>query len=71
MKQIPAPRNVRAVYADGREVPLRCRYRGCDNEGLHVWIAVITISANGLSEIRADEIPEHTRIDIEFEVTGA
>lgn len=58
----PLPRNVRAVMADGREVPLECRYLGWDPRiGAHRWAAVWSLPDLPQS-ISIDELPAHTAV---------
>lgn len=62
------PSNVRAVYRDGREVPLECRYEGLDDEGIHLWVAVAPTSVDleAMESLRVDRFPAHTAISVEI-----
>jgi hypothetical protein len=57
------PENVRAVYDDGREVPIELVYTGVDAEGLHHWVAVIELGARP-RELRAGMLPARSRITV-------
>lgn len=60
----PAPVNVRAVYEDGTEVPLECYYYGINEDDNYVWIVMGLIKLDGLHEVRAEELPAHTEVNV-------
>jgi hypothetical protein len=61
-----APVNARIEHADGRVISLELAYRGCDAEGVHVWVATVPVKLK-LDEgwcMRVDLLPARTRIYI-------
>lgn len=56
----PPPEDVRAVMADGREIPLECRYLGWRN-GRHCWVAVYTLSGMPVN-VKARMLPACTEV---------
>lgn len=58
------PQRVRAVYPDGREVPLELTYAG-SRDGLHQWEAVFTLG-EAPQAVLADELPPNTAILISW-----
>lgn len=63
MKQPAPPKNVR-ILRDGREIPLELLYRGKDDEGQHVWVAVSMKAQEG-DQLKVEELPAHTSIIVE------
>jgi hypothetical protein len=62
----PAPRNVRLVV-EGEIFPLELVYNDTSDEGLDKWVATSVPAKIDLTksiEIKADEIPEHTWIQV-------
>ncbi len=61
----PAPRNVRAVLADGTEFPIECVYAGVDPEtGAHLWDSVRPVPRPAVG-VRAEVLPANTAIRVE------
>lgn len=58
------PQKVRAVYPDGREVPLELTYAG-RRDGLHQWEAVLTLGEPPQA-VLADALPPQTAISISW-----
>lgn len=59
------PENVRAVYADGRVVPLELIYRGVDEHGMHLWVAPVTLTDPGdRFNLQADMLPANTSVAV-------
>lgn len=67
VEQPEPPTNVRLVYADDHEVPLDCRYDGLDDEGQHVWTAVVPSGTPlvGIRSVQLDELPARTTVQLE------
>jgi hypothetical protein len=65
MEEPTPPTDVRAVMADGREIPLECVYDGWDGE-CHIWRAVHTVEELPASmSIRM--LPAHTAVLLALE----
>jgi hypothetical protein len=61
----PAPRNVRAVLADGTEFPIECVYAGIDPEtGAHLWDSVRPVPRPAVG-VRAEVLPANTAIRVD------
>lgn len=59
-----APAGVRAHMADGRNVPLECRYAGWDAQcGFHVWEPT-NLPTGAVVRITVDAMPPRTEIRI-------
>lgn len=66
----PPPRNVRAVLADGTEVPIECAYVGIDPDtGVHLWESVRQIPRPAVG-VRAAVLPANTAIRVEAVAFG-
>ncbi len=59
------PRNVRAVMADGREIPVDCHYSGREND-IHQWTAVWSLPERPKSLLVA-MLPAKTSIAFRWE----
>lgn len=64
------PENVRAVFPDGREVPLEMAYIGQDPCGCHLWDATIPlrIQQAGPFKITCEVLPPETALGVHLEV---
>ncbi len=60
---IPMPTNVRLVYDDG-VVPVDCVYDGIDDDGIHIWQAIVHGRVPPGVELRFDELPAHCGIEM-------
>jgi hypothetical protein len=63
------PRDVRAVMADGREIPLECRYVGWDGT-THLWEAVHPLPEPPMS-VGIRGVPPRTSIVVTVDMKGA
>lgn len=57
------PVGVRVRLDDGSEVPCECVYDGY-RDGMHVWTATLTVPAQRVVALLADELPAKTTIQI-------
>jgi len=61
---LPAPEDVRVVFDDGTVLPVEVRYRGVDENGMHLWIATVTLRSMPVG-VRIAHLPAHTAVAIE------
>lgn len=57
------PENVQVVLADGRQIPVECRYEGLDECGCHLWTAVTRLPGP-VQTLTVDLLPARTAIGI-------
>jgi hypothetical protein len=63
----PAPENVRLVVEGVGEVPVECRYAGCDDTGIHVWVTTAVTGIphrSAITALKADGLPPRTRVEL-------
>lgn len=72
-----APVNVRLVHDDGAVVPLELVYGGQGGDGIHVWLAPLTLGSahadavrHGRAHLQIDGLSGRTAVVIAFEKTG-
>ncbi|MBB5918918.1 hypothetical protein BJY24_007830 [Nocardia transvalensis] len=66
------PTNVRLVSADGEEIPLELDYVGVDDDGIHVWNALVPDSFVPAASLvlRVSVWPAKTAIQFGLSVQG-
>jgi hypothetical protein len=57
------PENVRAVFPDGRVVPVELVYEGWRG-GVHEWHAVIDVALEPGAGLALDMLPGHTSVNL-------
>lgn len=62
----PAPEDVRAIYRDGREVPLELIHTGDDADGMHIWTPTALLPERP-ARLTVAVLPGRTRIVIDVE----
>lgn len=62
MSEPMPPENVRAIMADGTEIPVECTYRGY-HDGIHRWVAVWALPEVPVS-VKIGMLPAHTKVGI-------
>lgn len=60
------PEDVRAVYRDGREVPLELIYTGDDADGMHIWTPTASLPEPP-ARLTVVTLPGHTRIVLDVD----